>query len=131
MAFLHRALGMAPFRRIWRESVEVLQEHLWNDILMRQRFSTLGAAQFASDVFAITSVINEYIPHGPKSVYSMPKMKEALRLLSLPVVDVRQAYERVMVSNAEAKKVVEELEFTTLTHHEARQVLERRVEASN
>lgn len=137
MAFLHKALATSPFRRIWREALDTLQELLWNDILMRERFTTLGAAQFMRDLTALWEVVDQYIPNGTASALGMPKLKEGAQLLNLPVVgredvmSVKVAYDRVFADNTQAKMVIEELGFTTLTHFEARSILQRRVEASD
>lgn len=103
---------------------------------MRERFTTLGAAQFYRDLTAIWAVIDEYIPEGSSSALGMPKMREGAQLLNLPVVardgvlSLNSAYERVFSDNAETKKVFEELGFSTLTYADARLVLQRRVEFS-
>lgn len=137
MAFLHKALATAPFRRIWREALNSLQDLLWNEVLIRERFTTLGAAQFYRDLTAIWAVIDDYIAGGSSSALGMPKLREGAQLLNLPVVErdglmsVSSAYNRVFADNAGAKKVIEELGFSTITYIEARLVLQRRVEASD
>src|SRR5436305_5322307 len=101
MAFLHKALAHAPFRRIWRESLESLQDLLWNEVLMRERFTTLGAAQFYRDLTAIWAVIDGYIANASSSALGMPKLREGAQLLNLPVVEgdglisASNAYDRV------------------------------------
>jgi RAD50-interacting protein 1 len=136
MTFLHNALGVAPFRRVWYEALNTLQELLWNDIFMRERFTTLGAAQFFRDLTALWAVIDKYVVDGSASALGMPKLREAATLLNLPiasgdgVMSLRSAYERIFSDNAEAKKVVDELGFSTITYHEARKILQSRVEAS-
>jgi hypothetical protein len=137
MAFLHKTLATAPFRRVWHEALSTLQDILWSDVLMRERFTTLGAAQFMRDLMALWAVVDEYIPNGSSSALGMPKLNEAVQLLNLPLVEkegvmsVKQAYERVHTDNTQAKMVVEELGFTTLTHSQAMHVLQLRVEASD
>jgi RAD50-interacting protein 1 len=137
MAFLHKALATAPFRRIWREALNSLQDLLWNEVLIRERFTTLGAAQFYHDLTAIWAVIDDYIAGGSSSALGMLKLREGAQLLNLPVVErdgpmsVSSAYNRVFADNAEAKKVIDELGFSTITYIEARLVLQRRVEASD
>jgi hypothetical protein len=136
MAFLHKTLGAAPFRRIWHEALDTLQDLLWNDVLMRERFTTLGAAQFFRDLTALWAVIDNYVVDGSSSALGMPKLREAASLLNLPiaaqdgVISLSSAYERIFSDNAEAKKVIDELGFSTITYQEARKVLQRRVEAS-
>jgi RAD50-interacting protein 1 len=136
MAFLHKALGAASFRRIWHEALDTLQDLLWNDILMRERFTTLGAAQFFRDLTALWAVIDNYIVDGSLSALGMPKLREAVSLLNLPieardgVMSLSSTYERIFSNNTEAKKVIDELGFSTISYQEARRILQRRVEAS-
>lgn len=139
--FLQQALGTAPFRRVWRGALEKLQELLWADVLMRQSFTTFGAAQFARDVGAVVSLAERYLPSGAGHLSGL---QEGLVLLNLPVVDadgdgdgrdgrrlmLKEASDRVFTDNTEAKKVLEELGIEGLTPANARNILQRRVENS-
>lgn len=107
---------------------------LWTDVLMRQSFTTLGAAQFVRDVHALCSLIDRYIPDGSGALASV---RDGARLLSLPVetveagaVTLKQASDRVFTDNTEAKRVLEGLGMDTLTPAHARQILQKRVENS-
>jgi hypothetical protein len=134
MDFLERALGAAPFRRIYSHAFGTLQDCLWNDILMRERFTTLGAAQFYRDVAAIWFIVDRYFVGGSSSALGMPKLREGVQLLNLPLkageneMCLEDVNRRLFTSNDEAKKVLEELKYETITPNEARQVLQRRVE---
>jgi hypothetical protein len=129
--FLQRAVGTAVFRRVWREALEKLNNTLWSDVLMSHKFTASGAAQFARDVHAIAALVERYIPDGSGSLGSL---SDALRLLNLPLevqeggMSLKRATDRVFTDNAEAKKVLEELEVEALTPANARQILQRRVE---
>ncbi|KAL1836245.1 hypothetical protein VTJ49DRAFT_5392 [Mycothermus thermophilus] len=134
LTFLQRALGTAPFRRVWRAALEQLNAALWSDVLMANRFTASGAAQLSRDVCAVAGLVERFIPDGSAALVSMD---EALRLLNLPVeeeegagngLSLRRATDRVFTDNAEAKKVLEELDVVTLTPANARQILQRRVE---
>lgn len=98
---------------------------------MRQSFTAFGAAQFTRDVNAILSLVERYIPNG---VASLASLVDALKLLNLPVdapeggLSLRQVSDRAFTDNAEAKKVLEELDIDTLTPANARHILQRRVE---
>jgi hypothetical protein len=98
---------------------------------MSHKFTASGAAQFARDVHAISALVERYIPDGSGSLGSL---SDALRLLNLPLeaqeggMSLKRATDRVFTDNAEAKKVLEELEVVTLTPANARQILQRRVE---
>ncbi|KAL2117439.1 hypothetical protein VTJ04DRAFT_7099 [Mycothermus thermophilus] len=136
-AFLQRALGTAVFRRVWRAALEQLNNSLWSDVLMANRFTAAGAAQFARDVAAIAALVERYIPDGSAALTSV---SEALRLLNLPLEEeegekekaegltLRRVTDRMFTDNAEAKKVLEELGMVMLTPSHGRQVLQRRVE---
>jgi hypothetical protein len=137
MAFLHKALASVTFRRIWHEALDALQDLLWNEVLMRERFTTLGATQFYRDLTAIWAIIDEFIPDGSSSALGMPKLREGAQLLNLPIVardglmSLSSAYDRVYADNTEARKVIDELGFSTITYVDARLILQRRVEASD
>ncbi|ROT35827.1 RINT-1 family protein [Sodiomyces alkalinus F11] len=135
--FLLKALSTAAFRRIWRGALDKLQDLLWTDVLMRQRFTALGAAQFRRDLNAIFALVERYIPGG---LGPLASLDDALLLLNLPVhpakpqegeeacLSLKQATDRVFTDNAEAKRVLEELGIETLTPANARHILQRRVE---
>ncbi|CAM1503847.1 Fc.00g014380.m01.CDS01 [Cosmosporella sp. VM-42] len=130
--FLSKALSAASFLRVWREALTKLQDLLWNDVLLRQAFTTLGATQFLRDGAAIFALIERYIPQGPAM---LDTLHEAMRLLSLPLdaeggggLTLKEASDRVFKDNREARNLLEELELNKLSPSSARQVLQRRVE---
>lgn len=146
LTFLSRALALAPLRRITSAFLSTLQDILWQDVLVKENFTTLGAAQLSRDMTAICELVDNYIPNGSMTLL---KIKEGVFLLDLPLViddsagdatvgeaETRQrkkmcvgeAYTRCFRDNGEAKKVLEELGLETITHLEARNVLNRRVE---
>ncbi|KAI0381331.1 TIP-1 family-domain-containing protein [Hypomontagnella monticulosa] len=133
LTFLASTLSTAVFRRIWREALEKLQDMLWTNVLMTQSFTTLGAAQFARDLDAVSSLIDRYIPDGS---IALGALQDGLRLLNLPLetqdgsVTVQQATDRVFTDNTEAKKLLAELGLESLTPATARKILQRRVESS-
>ncbi|RDA87038.1 hypothetical protein CP532_3221 [Ophiocordyceps camponoti-leonardi (nom. inval.)] len=131
--FLSRALSTASFRRVWHRALDWLQDMLWNGVLMRQSFTTLGAAQFLHDGSAIFALVDRYMTGGPSALEALC---EGMRLLNLPVVDggggsvvtLKEASDRAFTNNDEARKLLEVLGFDALTPMNARQILERRVE---
>ncbi|KAI1030535.1 hypothetical protein LB503_012260 [Fusarium chuoi] len=130
--FLIRALSTAVFRRVCREALVKLQDYLWQSVLMRQSFTTYGAAQFRRDGAALVSTIERYIPNG-SSV--LDNLTEGMQLLSLPVeagetsgLTLKDASDRVFTDNEEARKVLEELHLEGLSPQAARNILQRRVE---
>ncbi|KAL8404544.1 hypothetical protein RB594_009409 [Gaeumannomyces avenae] len=141
--FLHRALSTAAFRRVWREALDKLNDALWDGVLMGHSFTAFGAAQFARDVQAVVSLVERYIPDGSAMLLSV---QEGIRLLSLPldapeyadgsttrgqsVITLRQANDRILMDEADARKLLEELGVEMLTLANARHILQRRVEVS-
>jgi RAD50-interacting protein 1 len=114
---------------------------LWNEVLMSQKFTTLGAAQFVRDMESVTSLIDRYIRNGSSALASM---SDALRLLSLPLqvpketeedqdgiaaVSLKEASDMVYKDNIEAKRLLDMLGIDSLTPANARQILQRRVES--
>jgi hypothetical protein len=136
LTFLHKTLGNAPFKRICRESLESLELLLYNDVLLRQEFSTLGAARFMQDVTAIQGVIDSCISRGSGSALGMPKLMEAAALLNLPLEveegrePLKEACQGIFAGNLSAKETLENLGMTHLTNSEARLILARRLETS-
>ncbi|KAI1441588.1 TIP-1 family-domain-containing protein [Annulohypoxylon stygium] len=133
LSFLATTLSTAVYRRIWRESLEKLQDLLWTNVLMAQNFTTLGATQFIRDTDAISSLISRYIPDGSAAFGTL---QDGLALLNLQVeakdgaVSLQQATDRVFTDNTEAKKLLSELGLESLTPANARKILQRRVENS-
>lgn len=116
---------------MWRESLTKLQDLLWSSVLLRQSFTTLGAAQFAHDGAAIFNVIERYLPGGSAA---LNELQQGMRLLSLPAdvegegLSLKDASDRAFKDNEEARKVLEELHLDGLTPLNARNILQRRVE---
>lgn len=155
LTFLASALSTATYKRIWRGALESLQESLWSSVLMRQNFTTLGAAQFMRDVQAILALVDRHIPHGSAA---MAQLEEGVRLLSLPPVvhsreensngdgdeegndksnsnngarfSLKQISDRMFTDNTEARSALEDLGIQTLEPANARRILQRRVENS-
>ncbi|KAN0101854.1 RINT-1 family protein-like protein [Hyaloscypha variabilis] len=134
LEFLQKTLGIAPFKRVCRESLESLENLLYNDVLLRQDFSTLGAARFMQDVTAIQRVVDSCMPRGSGTTLGMPKLKEAAALLNLPVeaeegrMPLMEACQEIYAGGAQAKEALENLGMTRLTNYEARSVLAKRLE---
>jgi len=113
---------------------------LWGDVLLKQNFTTLGAAQFFRDVQTIFSLVDRHIPDGSLTI--MGALQDGAQLLNLPVIPqsengednnmitLQQATDRVFTDNTEAKKVLAELQLEWLNPANARKILQRRVENS-
>ena len=137
LEFLIKAVSTACYRRIWREALGKIQDLLWHDVLVRQTFSTFGAAQFARDVAAVFALVDRFIPHGSAA---MNALSEGVRLLNLPAevkaseegeqagLTLKEASDRVFTDNDEARAVLEELQLQALTPANARLILQKRIE---
>lgn len=136
MLFLRKALGDAPFRRIWRNALSSLQDLIFHDVLLRQEFTTLGAAQLRVDFEAIQGTIERCIKVGDESILGMPKLREAIALLNIPVeaedgrMPLKEISEAIFADGQRTQDMLESLGMKHLTNGEARTVLAKRLEAS-
>ncbi|KAJ9352042.1 RINT-1 family protein [Paecilomyces variotii] len=156
ISFLARALGIAPLKRITRQLLLATQTYIWDNVLLRNTFSTAGSMQLASDVDHLCNVVDQALgPAGKpgESALVIRKLKEGLTLLSLQIrsqqsnvsqdqqikeaeaestsargLDLWEVERRLFANNESAREVLSELEIETLTESEARSVLEKRVE---
>jgi hypothetical protein len=84
-AFIRKAVGKAPLRRISRQICHLIQTYVWDNVLnSRTSFSTAGAAQLTTDMRAVCASIDKYAGTGQAQI-GMRKLLEAITLLSLPV----------------------------------------------
>lgn len=133
--FLYRALSSASYRRVWHRALAKLQDLLWNGVLMKHQFTTLGAIQFAHDGQALAAVIERHLPGGSSA---LEELREGMTLLQLPIalpeegavsgLTLKQASERAFTDNDAARTLLEEMQLQSLTPVNARHVLQRRVE---
>jgi hypothetical protein len=111
-----------------------MHDQLWSEVLMRQRFTTAGAAQFRRDVAVLSAGYDRFVPGAAAA--GLSALGEALLLLTLPVAaedngggpTLGEVSDRVYKDNTEAKAVMEELGIVELTPQNARNILQRRVE---
>jgi hypothetical protein len=136
MSFLNRALAYSVFRKIWREVFSDLQTLIFEQVLIKQEFTSLGAARFMADINAIHSVVDSCTSPGrsPDGM-GMPKLKEGIQLLNLPLeasegkLNLKSAYEEIFQSEKKATETLTKLGFSMLSQYEARLILQHRVEA--
>ncbi|KAK3074537.1 hypothetical protein LTR53_002957 [Teratosphaeriaceae sp. CCFEE 6253] len=83
-AFLGRAVGKAPLRRMSRHVCHAIQSYLWDNVLIRHTFSTAGATQLATDVRAICTDLDQYVGAGQAQA-GMRRVIEGVTLVGLPV----------------------------------------------
>ena len=79
LAFLANALGHVPLRRIVRKAMAALEQQLFNDLLLKSKFTGPGAAQFARDVAALKLVVEREVPTA-----SFEWLRQGTVLLTLP-----------------------------------------------
>lgn len=84
LAFLSKALGKAPLRRVVRQLCHAVQSFLWDQLLVRHSFSTAGAAQLSSDLDALCAAIDRFVGFGVAR-RGMRRLADGVGLLSLPV----------------------------------------------
>ncbi|EPE03330.1 rint-1 family protein [Ophiostoma piceae UAMH 11346] len=86
LAFLANALGKVPLRRIVRKAMAALEQQLFNDLLLKSKFTGPGAAQFARDVAALKLVVEREVPVAPgaAATASFEWLRQGTVLLTLP-----------------------------------------------
>ncbi|KAL4956825.1 TIP-1 family-domain-containing protein [Aspergillus filifer] len=144
LSFLSRALGVAPLRRIVRQVLFSTQTYIWSNVLLRNTFSTSGAAQLASDIDHLHSVVDAALGSavqtgGSKAI--LQKLNEGILILNLEAQSDEESEaeadkglglwaveKRLFKDNESAREMLAELGIETLTESEARSVLEKRVE---
>ncbi|KAJ2904561.1 hypothetical protein MKZ38_007760 [Zalerion maritima] len=130
MEYTAKALSTSTYRRVWRQSLSKLSDLLWNQVLFHHNFTTLGAKQLTRDLAALTTLVALHIPADHFAV-----VREGVSLLSLPLeaaedeLNLKDAYDRIFSGNAEAREALGELGLLRLTPTNARNILQRRVEA--
>lgn len=84
-AFLRKALGKAPLRRLGRQACHAIEQYVWSYVLQGKiSFSTAGATQLTTDMRAVCATLDKYIGVGQAQL-GMRKLLEGITLLSLPV----------------------------------------------
>jgi hypothetical protein len=133
LQFLRNALGTSEYRRVCRISFDALQELLWNEVLLKQEFTTLGAKRFRQDVLAIEEMA--HVSFGSHTIL-MHKLMEGSELLSLPLhpkdgISLMEAADAVFGRKEDADEMLfDKLNFVRITRHEARTVMQQRREAT-
>jgi hypothetical protein len=137
MAFLHKTLPGPTFRRIWRECFDTLQDLLFSDLLLKQDFTTLGAARLMQDYEAIQAVVQSHVGHS-NAALSMPRLREGVTLLNVPVEaeegrnhSLREVSQQIFDNNRMCQIVLDNMGISRIMPKEARAILQRRVEASD
>lgn len=136
MVFLKDTVSYSTYRRIWRDCFDSLQDLLFQELLLRQTFTTLGAARLMFDFQAIQSVIVS-ASKGAEPALTMRKLLDGINLLNLPLeaeegeMSLKTAYVDMFETNGQAGVVLERLGITKLTVLESRKILQNRLEAQD
>lgn len=138
ITYLHKTLAYPSFRRIWRNAFDKLQDLIWHELLLKQDFTTLGAARLLQDLDAIQSVVDVCVSGSRGVGLGMPKLREGVSLLNLPMhveegsgsVSLIEASSKIYATNTQAGEILKKLGFSQISNAEAREILARRVEAS-
>lgn len=123
--------------RIWRQAISTLEDLLWGEVLLKQDFTTLGAARFAQDLRGIQNVFGRYFDMGIESSFTMVRLAQGIRLLNLPVkaeegeMSLLEVAEKIYASREDCEAVLRTLGLDLLGNTHARQIMQRRVEASD
>lgn len=127
MAFLQKTLSSSHCRHVVRNVMTHLQELLWNELLIKQDFTTLGATQLSRDV-------NEF---ERLDQTAMSRLRQGVLLLNLPltaqddgVITLMEASNAIYTTNAKADEVLKRLELDQISRADARAILARRVEGT-
>lgn len=140
LAYLVRALGTVPLRRLAKQMLHALESTLLDQIIMRHSFSGAGVTQLAIDINAVGSVVARAVDVGMVDV-GMGKIHQAVKLLGLPIKQSKEKDEagdelglfevskRLFEGSGEdARNVLDEMGLDRLSVGEARKTLARRVE---
>jgi hypothetical protein len=119
------------FRHIWRAALDTLQDLIFSELLLKQEFTTLGAARLSNDLDSIEQLMDRWADMG------MPKLRQGVQLLNLPLsaeedspITLMEASGAIYSTNAEADEILKKLGLDQISRNDARAILARRVEAS-
>ncbi|KAI9643312.1 hypothetical protein NHQ30_007931 [Ciborinia camelliae] len=136
LAYLEKTISYPAFMRIWRQAISALEDLLFNEVLLRQDFTTLGAARFSQDLKGIQSIIGAYLPLD-NSTFMMSRLTQGIALLNLPIeasdeegMSLSEAAEKIYAGREFCEGVLARLHLDLLDNPSARQIILRRVEAN-
>ncbi|KAK5173147.1 uncharacterized protein LTR77_003269 [Saxophila tyrrhenica] len=84
LGFLSRALGKLPLRRVSRQLCHAIQSYIWDNVVMRQMFSTPGTTQLSTDMTALCAQIDRFVGRGQARM-GLRRLLEGVTLISLPI----------------------------------------------
>lgn len=85
LGFLSNTLGRSVLRRITRQVCSVIQQEIFNNVVLRKEFSTSGALQLKRDIRAIEETVDTTVNMRGETARYLRRLNQALVLLSLPI----------------------------------------------
>lgn len=125
---------MTDCRRICRQAFNDLGDLLWDEVLMKQDFTSLGSVQFKQDIIAFETMACAYF--SSSHIIVMQRLKEAVELLSLPVNKqdgdfcLKEAVTAVYGTPDQLADLLESQCLSSITGLDAKLILSRRREAT-
>lgn len=131
LEFLSKTVATAVLRRIFRKLGAVIQSWMWDYVITRNKFSSAGGKQLATDVSEMWNACSKYV-EDPTA--SMKMLKDVCILLTLPTVGdatpgLKEVVRAVFENSDKAQAILMRLELANISVNDARVVLRGRVEA--
>lgn len=134
LEFLSKTVAMAVFRRIFRKLGAVVESWMWDYVITRNKFSSAGGKQLATDVSEMWNTCSKYV-EDPTA--SMKMLKDVCVLLTLPTSTavgettpgLKEVVRAVFEDSDKAQAILMRLELANISVNDARVVLRGRVEA--
>jgi len=83
--FLAKVLAPGVLRRLVKQICHIIQEEIYDRLLMKHTFSAAGANQLKRDVISICNTIDHAIRMPGEAQRHLTRLNDALTLLSLPI----------------------------------------------
>lgn len=134
LEFLSKTVATAVLRRIFRKLGAAIQSWMWDYVIIRNKFSSAGGKQLATDVSEMWNTCSKYI-EDPTA--SMKMLKDVCVLLTLPISTaggdatpgLKEVVRAVFEDSDKAQAILVRLELANISVNDARTVLRGRVEA--
>ena len=130
MAFLQKTLSSGQCRHVLRNVFTFMEELMWSELLLKKDFTTLGAARLSQDLMAVERLALD-------SGADLGKLHQGVLLLNLPLVADEDSATTLMEASAaiynaapQANEILNRLRLDQISRKDARDIMARRVEAS-
>lgn len=130
--FFGSLLAPPILHKLHRHFAESVTGAYWNRIITKNRFSFHGSRQLYKDVCQISAILED----GRMTSNSLLHLEETTALLSIPSDGdsisgshtLVETSKRIFESDANATRLLKEMQLLTVSVMEARQILRRRLE---